>query len=185
MPCSFPPGSEGQRNELNYNHNPNGRNFVAPQCEIVVPACYNYGKAHQLDQAEIGAVEVQPNSWSIKGHVSDRDTEADTSTWGYPEMALNRQNIVAAHGSVPYSCTMISRAPKEVAISKIATISIRPGSQEKQKPKRQCTNAVQTLAQCKGQGSLKEKSLDFEDSENEYNLANAPIFQILCAISKS
>ena len=105
--------------------------------------------------------------------------------WGYPEIALSQQDIAAARGSVPYSYTTNSRAPMEVPILKIATISRRPSNKQQEKPKRHSANVVESLAQCKRQGSLQEKSLDFEDSGDEYNLASAPIFQILCEICKA
>jgi len=186
MPSSYHTRSEGQSNELNYDDNTNSRNFVAPQCEMVVPDYYNYRKAHQINQVQIGAPGVQHNSWSTNSRIPERNTQVETSTWGYQEMSLNQQDCAAARGSIHYSCISNLRSPKKkVPILKIATISLRPSNKQQEKPKRHSANAVESLAQCKRQGSLKKKSLDFEGSENECNLSNAPIFQILCEISKA
>lgn len=182
LASSYPPGYEGLSNELNYDDNPNGRNFVAPQYEMVVPDCYNYMNTHKLNQVQMEALGVQHNPCSPNAHIPDRNTEVETSTCRSPEIVLNQQDITAARDSVPNSCTTNYRAPKEVpSIVRVATISPRPSNE----PKRHSANVGESLAKCKRRGSFKEKSVDFEECEDENNLANAPIFQMLCELSKA
>jgi len=116
------------------------------------------------------------------GQPQEQEVEPAAGKFFEPAIALNQQNVSAA-SSISHSDVTCHSDCEEVQILKIATISPRPGSNHPKKPKEKFEVILKKIERHTREESEIAKPLDLGYNKQQYDLANAPIFQILCEIT--
>jgi len=183
MPDPYLPAYEGIENSQVFKGSSNPENFSAPQFGgMAVPYCYTSGKLQHVANMEATAFYLENSSRVADGQPQAQEVEPVAGKFCEPDIALNQQYASAA-SSVSHSDVTCPNASEEVRILKIATISPRPGSNHPIKPKDKFAVILKKNERPTRKESEIAKPLDLGYNEQQYDLANAQIFQILCEIT--
>jgi len=180
MPYPYPPGFVGKQNAQNFDQNRSFGIFSAPQSNMVFQDYNRVGKSHHLYQKNRSANGMQHNLMVKDGLILEREAVTIPVPLGYPEIPPLQRIMSTDCRRVSPHRSSSSRTKKKGQIFKIATISPRPSSQQPNKTKNQFSTSLEPLTQSQKKRSVKGKSFDSVNSQTVYDLANAPIFQVLC-----
>jgi len=154
--------------------------FCAPPFGgMAVPYCYTTGKPQHVTNMKGTAFCSENSSRVGEGQPQEQEVEPVAVKFYEPEIKSIVQNASVAW-SVCRSDVTCPNAFKEVQILKVATISPRPGSNHPKKPKDKFAVILEKNEQHTREESEIAKPLDLGNQEQQYDLANAPIFQMLC-----
>lgn len=183
MPDPYLPAYEGIENSQVFKGSSDCGNFSAPPFGgMGVPYCYTSGKLQNVANMNGTSYYLENSLRVADGQPQEQEVEPVAGKFCEPEIALNQQYVSAA-SSVSHSDVTCPNASKKVQILKIATISPRPGSNHPKKPKDKFAAILKKIERPTLEESEMAKPLDLGYNEQQYDLANAPIFQILCEIT--